>query len=249
MDGYHDLETIFYPVAFRDALEILPSKQFEFTVSGLEIKGDKDNNLCSKAYQILKKDFPELPFVKIWLHKHIPMGAGLGGGSADGAFTLKMLKEQFLPQLSTDQLISYAAQLGSDCPFFIYNKPCFATGRGELLNPINLDLSDYCFVIVYPGLHIGTAWAFSQITPKGSHRSLGSIVQEPIEQWRSDLVNDFEGAVLKEFPPLSLLKEQLYKAGAIYASMTGSGSAFYGIFSSKPDLTGVFPDSYQVMII
>ena len=249
MDGYHNLETIFYPVPLSDALEMLPSKQFEFTVSGLEIKGDKENNLCTKAYHLLKKDFPELPFVKIWLHKHIPMGAGLGGGSADGAFTLRMLKEQFIPQLSTEQLVNYAAQLGSDCPFFIHNKPCFATGRGEILEPNDLDLSPYCFVIVYPGIHIGTAWAFSKITTQDSSGFLKSIIHEPIEKWKHNLVNDFEGAVLKEFPTLSILKEQLYKAGALYASMTGSGSAFYGIFSSKPELTGIFPDTYQVMIL
>ncbi|MBS1974604.1 MAG: 4-(cytidine 5'-diphospho)-2-C-methyl-D-erythritol kinase, partial [Bacteroidetes bacterium] len=164
-DGYHQIETIFYPIGLKEIIEIIPSENFQFTVSGLQIEGTAGENLCARAYHILKNDFPSLPAIHLWLHKRIPMGAGLGGGSADGAFTLQLLNDNFQLNLSTNQLIGYASQLGSDCPFFILNKPCYATGRGELLNPIELDLSGYCFVIVYPNVHISTGWAFSQLNP------------------------------------------------------------------------------------
>ncbi len=229
-DGYHDLETIFYPIHLKDIIEIIPDNSFEFTVSGLAINGKEDDNLCYKAYHLLKKDFPWLPNIKLWLHKHIPMGAGLGGGSADGAFALKLLNEKLNLNLSIQQLIGYASQLGSDCPFFILNKPCFAKGRGEVLEPVELNLSDYSFAIVCPDIHISTAWAFSQINMKTSARKLTEIIFQPIEKWKNELQNDFEKPILEKHPELSKIKEQLYAEGALYASMTGSGSAFYGIF-------------------
>jgi 4-diphosphocytidyl-2-C-methyl-D-erythritol kinase len=232
-DGYHDLETIFYPVKLKDVLEIIPSEKFAFDVSGLKIDGTTDDNLCVKAFHLLKKDFPSLPDIKIWLHKHIPMGAGLGGGSADGAFALKLLNEKFHLNLSTHQLIGYASQLGSDCPFFIIDKPCFATSRGEILETIDLDLSSYVFVIVCPTVHISTAWAFSQISPQRSLNNIKEIILQPIERWKYALVNDFEKPVLAKYPEMKKIKEDLYKLGALYASMTGSGSAFYGIFKKN----------------
>ena len=164
-DGYHDFETVFFPIHLKDALEIIEKEKFEFSTSGLPIEGEPEKNLCIKAYQLLKKDFPQLPAVQMHLHKAIPMGAGLGGGSADGAFTLKLLNKKFDLSLSEKQLINYSLQLGSDCPFFILNKPCFATGRGEILEQIDLDLSEYKILIVHPAIHISTAWAFSTIKP------------------------------------------------------------------------------------
>ena len=216
-DGFHDLETVFYPLMLKDVLEIIPTtnnqhqtpntkqvllettnSKFEipsFSSSGLTIHGDSSTNLCVKAYQLLKKDFPNLPSIKIHLHKAIPIGAGLGGGSADGAFTLRLLNEKFNLKLSTEQLIQYALQLGSDCPFFIINQPHFATARGEVLSPIQLDLSAYKFVIVNPGIHVNTGWAFSTITPSIPKKSIQQIIQQPITTWRNELINDFEISV------------------------------------------------------
>jgi 4-diphosphocytidyl-2-C-methyl-D-erythritol kinase len=248
-DGYHDLETVFYPIKIKDVIEIIPSDNFQFTTSGLHINSSADENLCTKAYWLLKKKFPELPAVKIWLHKHIPMGAGLGGGSADGAFTLKLLNEKFSLNLSTDQLVDYASQLGSDCPFFIHNKPCYATGRGEILEPAELDLSQNSFVLVYPNMHISTSWAFSQINPQASTKSIKQIISQPIETWKDELKNDFENPVLNKHPELNTIKEKLYNAGALYASMTGSGSAFYGIFKKNNIHPISFSDNFEVITI
>jgi len=164
-DGYHDIETAFFPIQLKDALELVEKEKFEFSTSGIAIEGEPEKNLCIKAYDLLKKDFPQLPAVQMHLHKAIPMGAGLGGGSADGAFTLKLLNKKFELNLSEKQLINYSLQLGSDCPFFILNKPCFATGRGEILEQMEPDLSQYKFLIVHPPIHVSTAWAFSTIKP------------------------------------------------------------------------------------
>jgi 4-diphosphocytidyl-2-C-methyl-D-erythritol kinase len=235
-DGYHDLETVFYPIPINDAIEIIAAEksiakdEIRFSSSGLTIDGDTENNLCIKAYKLLKKDFPELPCIKMHLHKAIPMGAGLGGGSADAAFVLMLLNNKFSLNLSTYQLINYAQQLGSDCPFFIINKPCFATGRGEVLEEINPDLSKYKLVIVNPGIHINTSWAFAQIQPAASTRPIKEIVLRSVEQWKDELKNDFEESVLQHYPELKDLKNTLYQSGALYTSMSGSGSSFYGIF-------------------
>ncbi|MBS1669824.1 MAG: 4-(cytidine 5'-diphospho)-2-C-methyl-D-erythritol kinase [Bacteroidetes bacterium] len=247
-DGYHNLETVFYPLPIRDIVEIIPSDHFEFQASGLSINVDPDDNLCTKAYQLLKKDFPQLPDIKIWLHKNIPMGAGLGGGSADASFLLKLLNDKFILNLSTNQLIQYASQLGSDCPFFIHNSPCYATGRGEILEPIQLDLSAYSFVLVYPGIHIGTAWAFSQIKSSPPTISIKEIIQNPVSNWKETLKNDFEPPVLNHYPALKDIKENLYQSGAVYASLTGSGSAFYGIFPFKPTKIDTLFESYKCFV-
>jgi len=229
-DGYHELETVFYPIAVSDALEILPAANLTMTQSGIAVPGEPAQNLCLKAYHLLKKDFPTLPTVQMHLHKNIPMGAGLGGGSSDGTAALIMLNQQFDLGLNEQQLIDYASQLGSDCPFFVYNKACHATGRGEVLAPINLDLSNYQFLLVHPGTPIATAWAFQQLKPHTKSASIQSIIEKPITDWKNSLINDFEAPVFKAEPTLSVIKEQLYQLGAIYASMSGSGSSLYGIF-------------------
>lgn len=250
-DGFHDLETIFYPVpGLRDALEIVHGNAADgtlnFTHSGLEIAGDTTNNLCSKAYHLLKKDFPELPSIQMHLHKTIPMGAGLGGGSADGAFTLTMLNQQFGLGLNEQQLISYALMLGSDCPFFIRNQPSYATGRGENMQPVSLDLSMYRFVLINPGIHVSTAWAFSQLQPGKPKKSCLDIIQQAVTNWKNQLVNDFEIPVMQAHPEIQTIREKLYQQGAVYTSMTGSGSTVYGIFEKNQSAHFNFPPSYFI---
>ena len=249
-DGYHDLETIFYPLPFTDALEIVESRnpsreqQFPFTSSGLPVPGKPASNLCVKAYRVLKKDFPALPAVHIHLHKVIPAGAGLGGGSADAAFTLKLLNELFNLSLSREQLIGYASSLGSDCPFFIINKPCYARGKGELLEEIELDLSPYKFIIVNPGIHIDTGRAFLNIKPAVPEKTLPEIIKMPPERWKDELGNDFETVIFPQHREIVDIKDQLYFHGAVYASMSGSGSTVFGLFPKEQQLSLVFPPHY-----
>jgi len=252
-DGYHDLETVFYPLSFYDALEVIPDEVKDlnasrvlFSNSGLSINGNTNDNLCIKAYNLLKKDFPQLAGIQMHLHKAIPSGAGLGGGSADAAFTLKLLNEKFNLALSTDQLINYALQLGSDCPFFIINKPCFATGRGEILEPATIDLSAYKFIIINPGIHISTTNAFSGITPALPAKSVKEIIQQPIETWKNELINDFEKTIFSQHPEIAMIKKKLYDDGALYSSMSGSGSTVYGIFEKDNDTKFHFPSNYFI---
>ncbi|MGZ8524053.1 MAG: 4-(cytidine 5'-diphospho)-2-C-methyl-D-erythritol kinase [Chitinophagaceae bacterium] len=252
-DGYHDLETIFYPLPLYDVLETIRQKDgnpdepsIMFSNSGFSINGQAKDNLCVKAYHLLKDDFPQLPPVSIHLHKTIPIGAGLGGGSADAAFTLLLLNKQFQLNLSTRKLVHYSLQLGSDCPFFIVNKPCFATGRGESLDPITIDLSAYKFVIVNPGIHVNTTTAFSGITPALRGKSVKEIIQQPLEKWKNELINDFEKPVSMQHPEIGSIKTKLYNGGAIYASMSGSGSTVYGIFKKDDVPQFNFPSNYLV---
>jgi len=238
-DGFHDLATIFYPLPLCDALEVITNEEndFSITISGIEIKGERTENLCSKAFQLIKKDFPQIPDVKMYLHKTIPIGAGLGGGSADGAFALQLLNNKYQLHLSQNQLMKYALQLGSDCPFFIYNQPCIATGRGEILEEIKIQLSGYYIVLVYPKIHINTGWAFAQMQPKPLEISLQEIAKLPIDKWKDFLKNDFENSVFEQYPAIQSIKEKMYAQGAAYASMTGSGSSVYGIFREKKELS------------
>ncbi len=234
-DGFHALETVFYPVALDDILEIttISGKQnelVEFTSSGNPIPGDVSGNLCVKAYHLLKADFPQLSAVKIHLHKKIPIGAGLGGGSSDGAKALSILNDLFELKLSKEKLIHYAAQLGSDCPFFILNEACHATGRGEIMQPIPIHLSNYTIALLHPGIPISTGWAFQQITPTIKEKAIATIIQQPITTWENELINDFEIPVFSAHPSLSLIKNYLYDQGAIYASLSGSGSSIFGLF-------------------
>ena len=254
-DGYHDLETVFIPIALTDALEIIRPGQDEktsslpFTLSGLELPDNPESNLCIRAYAILKKDFPDLPQVRMHLHKVIPSGAGLGGGSADAAFTLLLLNRMFALDLDRETLIRYAKELGSDCPFFIINKPCYATGRGEQLEKLDLDLSPYRILIVNPGIHINTGFAFSHIQPAVPEKSLKEIIKNPIERWKEDLQNDFEKVIFPKHPEIGGIKELLYRSGAIFASMSGSGSTVYGIFPKDLDPLPAFPDNYFVRLV
>lgn len=234
-DGYHDLETVFYPVLLCDALEAVKGKSegIHFSVTGLPVTGRESDNLCVKAWHLLQKDFPALPSMEMHLHKTIPMGAGLGGGSADGAFALQLINTLCGLGLSQEQLIRYAIQLGSDCPFFILNQPCFAAGRGEKMQELVLDLPAYRFVLVNPGIHISTREAFTGIHPAIPPKSIRTIMQQPIETWKQELVNDFETPVFALHPQLAAIKEELYRQGATYASMTGTGSTIFGLFPRK----------------
>lgn len=249
-DGFHDLETVFYPIALQDALEIVqspsPVPTIQFNTTGLKIDSSAEDNICFKAYQLLKRDFPQLPAIKMHLHKAIPSGAGLGGGSSDGAFTLLLLNKKFNLGLSAEQLINYALQLGSDCPFFIKSKPCYATGRGERLEEIELDLSHYKIVLVNPQIHIHTGKAFSKIIPSNQRTSIKEIIQQPIEKWKELLKNDFEEVVFSEHPQVKTIKEKLYKQGAVYVSMSGSGSSVYGLFNKDAEPQFDFAEHYFV---
>jgi len=255
-DGFHALETVFFPISIKDALEIIIEPEtsaapITFTSSGLAINGDPSDNLCFKAYEILKKDYPTIPNIKMHLHKTIPMGAGLGGGSSDGAFTLVALNQLFNLEIPEQALLDYALQLGSDCPFFIINTPAFAIGRGEILKPINLNLDGYSIVIVNPGIAISTKLAFSLITPKVPDTNMEAIICEPVTSWKEKLINDFEQPIFNSFPELANIKETLYQKGAVYASMTGTGSTVYGIFptSMMDTLSFNFPTHYFVATV
>lgn len=230
-DGFHNIESIFYPVfELYDVLEIVKCEELKFTSTGIEIPGSKKDNLCLKAYQLLKQDFNISP-VHIYLLKVIPIGAGLGGGSADAAFTLKGLNDLFDLKLTDEQLISYAQKLGSDCAFFIKNKPVYAFNKGDEFEDIELDLLTFEIKIEYPNIHIGTAEAYAGIQPKEPVKNIKSLIAEvPIENWKETIKNDFEESIFPNHPEIKELKEKMYKNGAVYASMTGSGSAVYGVF-------------------
>lgn len=235
-DGYHDIETCFYPVPWTDILEIIISDQINFTSTGLVIPGNADDNLCLKAYQLIKKDFDIAP-VNIHLHKIIPTGAGLGGGSSDAAFTLRMLNEIFKLNLSITQLLSYASQLGSDCAFFIQDKPMLGEGRGEVLSEIKVDLKGKFLMLIKPDVHVSTAAAYASVKPEKPSIKLKDVLEKNgVDTWRNLLKNDFENSVFEIHPLIRKIKEELYAAGAQYASMSGSGSAVFGIFESDPML-------------
>ncbi len=244
-DGFHTIESCFYPVQWVDALEIMPSKELSFSASGIEIPGTSDSNLCLKVYQTVKKDF-DLPPVSFHLLKNIPIGAGLGGGSSDAAFTIKSLNELFDLRLSTAQMEDYLRPLGSDCAFFVNNKPVMAHEKGDQFSALNLSLKDYFVAIVYPALHISTKEAYSGIKPQKPAVSIEDSLKLPIEDWNYTLKNDFEDALFPTYPILKDIKEVLYSKGAIYASLTGSGSAIYGIFEKKIDLKNTFPSTFKL---
>lgn len=244
-DGYHDLETVFLPLAIYDILELIPHEQITtIQFSGQPIPGDPQTNLVMKAWQLIKTDHPQLPPVQFHLHKTLPPGAGLGAGSADAAFALAMLNDHFGLNIPLPQLEAYALQLGSDVPFFLHNSPCYATGRGEQLTPVAIDLSSCSVLLVHPKIHVSTAQAFSQLTPAVPHIPLSELVQQPVDTWRHTIINDFEAVVFPQHPAIARIKEQLYEAGAVYASMSGSGSSVFGIFATT-DISGIqFPEDY-----
>ncbi|NLR90928.1 4-(cytidine 5'-diphospho)-2-C-methyl-D-erythritol kinase [Flammeovirga agarivorans] len=235
-DGFHDIASCFYPVGWSDILEIIPSEELSFQSTGIDIPGNADHNLCLQAYHLLNKDF-NIPPVQMHLHKIIPIGAGLGGGSADGAFALVMLNEMNNLGLSDEQLEEYAAQMGSDCPFFIKNKPVYVTGRGEVFNELDLTLKGKKIVLVNPNIHISTKEAYSGVSPKALDFELKATLEGNIEDWKDHVKNDFEDSLLKKYTVIDKIKSDLYKQGAEYASMTGSGSTVFGIFSTEIDLS------------
>lgn len=247
-DGYHNLETIFYPIPLTDILEITPvddeeAPAYTFKMFNARFDGSDDDNLVVKAYKILATHH-KLPKVAISLYKHIPTGAGLGGGSADAAFALKMLNTIAKLNLSDEKLEEYAAQLGADCAFFIKNSPAYATGIGNILTPTTCSLKGYYLVIVKPDIHISTKEAYSLVVPAAPQTPLTSIAALPAEQWKGAMKNDFERSVFAKHPSCEAIKEKLYAMGAVYASMSGSGSAFFGIFKEKiniEDIEKAFP--------
>jgi 4-diphosphocytidyl-2C-methyl-D-erythritol kinase len=245
-DGYHNIETVFYPIGLSDVLEVVPSQtcsDYSFSSAGIAIDGDPENNLIVKAYHLLRSGY-QFPAVDISLVKQIPFGAGLGGGSADAAFMLKALNKLFDLKITPLRLEKLAAKLGADCPVFIKNKPVFATGIGNVFTPVKLSLDGYFLLLVKPEIHVSTPVAYSLVTPERPDYSLVDLIQQPIENWKSTIKNDFEKSVFAKFPSIEEIKNNLYKMGAIYASMSGSGSSVYGIFDSAPAQNDLFDDCF-----
>lgn len=234
-DGFHNIETIFYPINLNEIIEFVPSSKTDFTISGININGDKNNNLIIKAYNFLKEEY-QLPNIKIHLHKIIPTEAGLGGGSADASFMLKSLNEYFELNISNKKLLKYAEQLGSDCPFFIENKPTYATAKGEILETIDLLLKGYYIALIKPNVQISTAEAYKNIKLGKPKLNLRDVVKRPIKEWKNNIFNGFEDYAFVKYPELKEIKTYLYNIGAEFALMTGSGSAIYGIFKEKPEI-------------
>ncbi len=249
LDGYHNIETVFYPIPLCDVLEITinhNSNQVFFDNTGLQINGNPSDNLCVKAYQLLQKQF-HLQGVDMVLYKKIPMGAGLGGGSSNAAFVLKLTNTLFNLNLSNNQLAELASQLGSDCAFFVYNEPMLAHGRGDELSPITINLKNYFLVVVKPPIHVSTAEAYQLISPKTPAFNLAEVIKQPVENWHQLIANDFEEPIFKKYPQIADIKNRLYQLGAVYASMSGSGSSVFGLFNSQIDIENKFPDSFVFM--
>jgi 4-diphosphocytidyl-2-C-methyl-D-erythritol kinase len=234
-DGFHNLESAFFPTNWTDILEITPQDSFEFSSSGLAISGNVENNLCYRAYQLLREAY-QIPGVHIHLHKIIPMGAGLGGGSSDAAFTLMGLRDLFDLPLSNQDLIPFAQKLGSDCAFFLKNSPAFGKGKGDELSPIDCSIKDKFLVLIYPKIAISTQEAYANIRVSPAKNYLPDALKKPISEWKSTIQNDFEDSVFPKYPILKEIKEELYALGAIYASMSGSGSTLFGIFENEIEI-------------
>lgn len=241
-DGYHNLETVFYPINIKDeiCIETIPDNtttcyECSLSIKGINIDGDLQQNLIVKAYNLVKQHYTNIPKIRVKLTKNIPTQAGMGGGSADCAYTIKMLNDLFNLKMSINEMQEMAAKLGADCPFFINPTPSFATGIGEVLTPVDVNLSQYKIVIVKPAIMISTKEAFANITPKEPEKCCRDIIKQPIETWKEELVNDFEQSISNIHPEIIKIKNKLYELGAIYVSMTGSGSALYGIFKDNPD--------------
>lgn len=240
-DNYHDLQSIFVPIQLKDALEVVENKdnnKIEFINTGLKIDSTDENNLVIKAYNLLKNDF-ELPFVKIHLHKVIPYGAGLGGGSSDAAFMLLTLNNLFKLQLTKEDIKKYAKCLGADCAFFIENKPCFATEKGDNLEIINFDLSNYQIVLIKPDINLNTTKMYSYITPNDKVINLKTHIKQPIEEWKNMFFNDFEKVIFERHKEVAEVKQFLYNSGALYSAMSGSGSSVFGLFSKDFDCNSI----------
>jgi len=243
-DGFHNIETIFYPVGWNDALEVVvpenSKQEFNLHLSGLAISGNLEDNLLYKAYKIIKQT-KTLPAIDVYLHKTLPMGAGLGGGSADAAFFINLLNEKFQLNFTETERIDIAKQLGSDCSFFIKNTPVYATQKGDVFTDVKLDLSHLYIAIIYPNVHSNTKEAYSLVKPQQATKSLLEIIKQPILTWKTDLINDFEKSIFNLYPIVEKTKHDLYKLGAVYACMSGSGSAVFGLFESEPEIQSDFP--------
>ncbi len=237
-DGYHNIESVFYPIPWADILEVLPSENFSFTSSGLPIPGETDQNLVVKAWNLIA---PAQKKVKIHLHKILPMGAGIGGGSSNGALTLQLINRTLNLNLTSHELRTEAEKLGSDCPFFIDNQPAFCTGKGTEMQRTTISLKGKYIVMIHPGIHISTAEAYAGITPRKPQVSIRDIVKQPVATWKNQLVNDFEAPIIRRHPRIGQIKDTLYRHGALYASMTGSGSTVFGIWEKETDLKHLFP--------
>jgi len=245
-DGFHNLETICYPVQLRDALEVIEAGRQGFQMSGLDVDGDPGKNLVVQAYELLKAGY-RIPPVQIHLHKNIPAGAGLGGGSSDAAYMLMLLNDLFGLKISREQLMQYSLKLGSDCPFFIHGKPVFATGRGEIMQDVQVNLKDYYLILVKPPVHVSTTGAYRNIIPRGSRLSLKGLIGFPVGRWKGNILNQFERYVFEKYPEVGQIKQILYDQGASFSLMSGSGSCVYGLFrSEKKGLEKLFPEDYQV---
>ena len=240
-DGYHNLETLFYPIPIKDALEVhvmdeaFPSAvACDLKVSNIQIEGDEQRNLVVRAYQLVKEDFPTLPRLHVHLWKGIPTQAGMGGGSSDCAYMIMLLNSMFGLGLTDEQMMQYAARLGADCAYFIKSTPCYAEGIGEQLQPVSLDLTGWHIGVVRPDIPVPTKEAFSRIHPHRPQKNCRDVVKQPVETWRKELVNDFEESVFALHPEIGAIKEKLYTMGATYAAMSGSGSALFGLFQKEP---------------
>lgn len=254
-DGYHNLQTVFYPVGIQDALEIFPMAEdfpsevdCDIKVSNIPIEGDEQRNLVVRAYQLLKQDFPNLPRLHVHLYKGIPTQAGMGGGSSDASAMLRLLNTSFQLNLSDEKLISYASKLGADCAIFILNRPAYAEGIGEKLYPMDIDLSGWYMAVVRPDIPIPTKEAFARIKPHFPQKCCRDIVMQPVETWKEELVNDFEESVFALHPELATIKERLYQLGATYAAMSGSGSALFGLFRQPIDLRSSFEGMFSTCL-
>lgn len=238
-DGYHEIETVFYPIQWTDVLEIKATETLDYSSSGIDVPGTAVSNLCVKAFKLISSVF-NIDAVNIHLLKNIPIGAGLGGGSSDGAFMMKLLNEYFHLDMSNEQLKLMAKELGADCPFFIENKPLFAAGIGDEFEDITIDLKGYKIVIIYPSIAVNTSWAYNLIKPSRATNNVKDIVLNyPITSWKQNLVNDFEKVVFEAHPLIGDIKEKLYEANAIYASMSGSGSTVFGIFENHTSINNI----------
>ncbi len=243
-DGYHNLISCFYPIGLYDALEIVPARHTTFTAAGIPIpEAPGDSNLIMKAYQLLARDYP-LPPVSIHLIKSIPIGAGLGGGSADASFCIRLLNELASLNLTIPEQEAYARQLGSDCAFFIRNTPRYCFGKGDQFEDITLSLKGRYLVLINPGIHIATAAAYHDIVPAHPETDLRDIIRQPVHTWRDTLLNDFEKPVFSRYPLIAAIKKQLYEAGALYAGMSGSGATVYGIFEEPVNLYTKYPSFF-----
>lgn len=242
-DGYHNIETIFYPIPVKDALEIVIADKTTFHPSGIPVDGPPEKNLVMKALRMLKARYT-IPEIEIHLLKAIPFGAGLGGGSADAAFMLKLINDFCSLSIQTDSLEEMASGIGADCAFFIRNTPVFASGTGNIFEPVTLSLEGYYLCLVKPDVWVSTPEAYAMVKPSVPEVSLKKIATLPVEEWREMMVNDFETSVFARFPVIATIKEELYKKGALYASMSGSGSSVFGIFKNPVSLKDHFSSCY-----